>query len=68
MIIREFFRIRKDGVKLYRNYSNEGFCVIQNETGIEYSEAVDVEDASYTYVESDKLIETLDDVPELSIN
>ena len=57
MIIREFYRGRKDGVNLYRNYSDKGFYIIQNETGIEYSEAIDVEGAAYTYSESDKLIE-----------
>ena len=57
MIIREFYLTRKDGVNLYRTYSDEGFYIIQNETGIEYSEAVDVEGAPYTYSESDKLIE-----------
>lgn len=57
MIVREFYRSRKDGVNLYRNYSDEGFYILQNETGIEYSEAIDVEGAPYTYSESDKLIE-----------
>ena len=57
MIVREFYRSRKDGVNLYRTYSDEGFYIIQNETGIEYSEAIDVEGAPYTYSESDKLIE-----------
>lgn len=57
MVIKEFFRTRKDGVNLFRNYSDEGFYIIQNETGVEYSEAIDVEGAAYTYSESDKLIE-----------
>lgn len=57
MIIREFYKTRKDGVNLFRNYSDKGFYIIQNETGIEYSEAIDVEGAAYTYSESDKLIE-----------
>ena len=58
MIVREFYKTRKDGVNLFRNYSDEGFYIVQNETGIEYSEAIDVEGAAYTYSESDKLIET----------
>lgn len=57
MVVKEFYLTRKDGVNLYRNYSDEGFYIVQNETGIEYSEAVDVEGAPYTYNESDKLIE-----------
>ena len=31
--------------------------LVQNETGIEYAEAIDVEDAPYTYSETDKLVE-----------
>lgn len=57
MIIREFYETRDDGVKLYRTYSDEGFYILQNETGAEYSEAIDVENAPYTYTETDKPIE-----------
>ena len=48
---------RFDGVKLYRTYSDENFTIIQHPTEIEYEEAVDVEDAPYTYTESDRKIE-----------
>ena len=58
MVVKEFYMTRTDGVNLYRTYSDEGKMLIQNETGIEYSEAVDVENAPYTYTESDKLVET----------
>lgn len=51
MIVREEFRTRGDGVKLFRTYSDEGKGVLQNETGIVYSEAIDVENAPYTYTE-----------------
>lgn len=57
MIVREFYRTRKDGVNLYRTYSDEGFYILQNETNIEYDEAIDVEGAPYTYSETDKPIE-----------
>jgi hypothetical protein len=57
MIVREFYLTRKDGVNLYRTYSNKGLYVKQIETGTEYSEAIDVENAPYTYVETDKKIE-----------
>lgn len=57
MIIKEFFETRKDGVNLYRTYSDQGFMVRQIETGILYSEPIDVEDAPYTYEETDILIE-----------
>lgn len=57
MVKKEFYRTREDGVKLYRNYSDEGYYLIQNETGHKYEEAIDVEDAPYTYSESDEKIE-----------
>ena len=53
-IITELFKTRSDGVKLYRTYSDEGRLIIQNETGITYDEAIDVENAPYTYSESDE--------------
>lgn len=59
MVIKEFYTTRADGVKLFRTYSDAGKYLIQNETGIEYAEAIDVEDAPYTYSEGN-------DLPELS--
>ena len=52
MIVREEFRTRADGVKLFRTYSDEGKQILQNETGIVYDEAIDVEGAPYTYSET----------------
>ena len=52
MIQREFYTQRKDGVKLYRTYSDAGMMIRQNETGMEYAEAIDVEGAPYTYTET----------------
>ena len=51
-IVREFFSTRADGVNLYRTYSDTGMMLLQNETGVEYSDAVDIESAPYTYSES----------------
>lgn len=56
MIQREFYTQRKDGVKLYRTYSDAGTMIRQNETGVEYAEAIDVEGASYTYTETETKI------------
>lgn len=56
MIIKEFYRTRKDGVNLYRTYSDINVYILQNETGIEYEEAIDIENAPYTYSETDKEI------------
>lgn len=56
MIVREFYITRKDGVNLYRTYSDAGLTVIRND-GVEYDEAIDIEGAPYTYTESDNPIE-----------
>jgi len=55
-IQREFFGKRADGVKLYRTFSDNGKVIRQNETGVLLDEAVDVEDATYTYAESEETI------------
>ena len=61
MIVKEFFITREDGVNLYKTYSDAGFYIKQVETGIEYSEAIDVENAPYTYEETDKVIKQKED-------
>lgn len=53
MIIREYFATRKDGVKLYRTHSDQGMMIRQIETDTLYSEAIDIENAPYTYEETD---------------
>lgn len=58
MIQRELYTQRKDGVKLYRTYSDTGRMILQNETGVDYTEAIDVEGAPYTYTETETQIET----------
>lgn len=57
MVIKEYYLTRTDGVKLYRNYSDKNVYIKQDQTGIEYTEAIDVENAPYTYTETDKPIE-----------
>lgn len=57
MIVREYYKTRKDGVRLYRTYSDAGHIIRQEQTGAEYTEAVDVEDAPYTYTETGKQAE-----------
>ena len=57
MIVREFHETRFDGVNLYRTYSDTGYFIKQNPTGVVYAEAIDVESAPYTYEETDELIE-----------
>lgn len=56
MIKKEYLETRVDGVKLYRTYSDINHYIRQIETGNIYFDAIDVEDAPYTYEETDKLI------------
>ena len=58
MIQREFYTQRKDGVKLYRTYSDSKLMIRQVETGNVYAEAIDVEGATYTYTETETPIKT----------
>lgn len=54
MIIKEEYKIRADGVKLFRIYSDDDRDIIQDQTGIVYTEAIDVENALFTYTEGEK--------------
>lgn len=58
MICKELFATRSDGVKLYRTYSDQNFMILQIETGVTYSEAIDPEDVERTYEETNTIIET----------
>jgi hypothetical protein len=57
MVVTEFFKTRPDGVKLYKTYSDENFYIEQEQTGNRYTEAIDIENSGYTYVETDVPIE-----------
>ena len=57
MLIKEYMFTRKDGVKLYKTYSDENKYILQVETGYKYVEAIDVEFSTYTYVETEEDIE-----------
>ena len=52
MIVTKYYTTRSDGVNLFRTYSDRGMMIEQVETGNVYSEAIDVEESSYTYVET----------------
>lgn len=45
-----------------KNAVMRGFFILQNETGAEYDEAIDVEGAPYTYSETDKPIEPIEEI------
>lgn len=57
MIVTEFYMTRTDGVNLFRTYSDAGKMLLQNETGVLYAEAIDVENSGYTYSETDEDVE-----------
>ena len=61
MIIKEFYEQRLDGVKLYHTYSDSNYKILQNETNAVYDDAIDVEDAPYTYSETNELIESVEE-------
>lgn len=56
MIKKEYYETRFDGVRLYRTYSDTNRYIKHIETGAIYEEAVDVENANYTYEETDDII------------
>ena len=45
---------------LIRHYSDGGFMLLQNETGIEYADPVDLVPCRYTYTETNKPVEASD--------
>ena len=51
--------IRKEqySENLYRTYSDEGYRIRQIETGIVFDDALDTEDAEFTYEETDEKVE-----------
>ena len=57
MIITEFYKVREDGVDLYRTYSDQGVMIHCNEDGHDYQEAVNIQNRGYTFYETDIPIE-----------
>lgn len=49
---------------LVRHYSDSGYLLLQVETGIKYSDPVDVIPCPYTYEETDELVEAEDSLEE----
>lgn len=62
MIVKEFFKTRKDGVNLYRTYSDINLKIRKVGTEEIYDEAIDIEGAPYTYEETDMPIETQSEI------
>ena len=43
--------------KLIKHYSDNGYLLLQNETGIKYLEPIDIVPCPYTYTETDEFEE-----------
>lgn len=56
MIIKEFYKTRKDGVNLYKTYSDVNVLIQKEGTNELYAQAIDIENAPFTYIETGKPI------------
>jgi hypothetical protein len=65
MIVKEFYRTREDGVNLYKTYSDEGYLIQKVGTEEIYEEAVDIETALYSYIETEEKIENEEESEEV---
>lgn len=61
MIVKEYYKTRKDKVKLYKTYSDNNKIIHKIGTDEEYDIAIDVENAPYVYEETDKEIPVVED-------
>ena len=61
MIIKEYYRTRKDGVNLYRTYSDANLKIQKVGTDEVYDEAIDVQNAPYSYEETTEPIEVIEE-------
>ena len=61
MIVKEYYGIRRDKVKLYKTYSDNNKIIHKIGTDEEYNIAIDVENAPFEYEETDK------DIPKLEV-
>lgn len=64
MIVREYYKTRRDGVRLFRTYSDLSVYIRKIGTDEEYTEAIDIESAPFVYTETDKPIEIEQEVAE----
>lgn len=57
MIRKEYHSTRRDGVRLYKTYSDQNFYIKKVGTDEVYGEAIDVEHAPFVYEETGEKIE-----------
>lgn len=60
-IVKEFYETRDDGVNLYRTYSDENKFIRKIGTNEFYTEAVDIEDTPYKYIETNEKIISMEE-------
>lgn len=54
MVKKEYYRQRKDGVKLYKIYSDKGLMIQKEGTKEIYTEVIDVENSGFiSYIETE---------------
>lgn len=61
MIRIDFYEERADGVMLYKTYSDKNVLIQKVGTDEKYEEAIDIEGAGYTYLETEEIIKELAD-------
>lgn len=66
MIVREFYKTRVDGVNLFRTYSDKNLMIQKAGTNKKYRQAIDVEDATYIYEETNERVIDREDRKEIS--
>lgn len=53
-IVKEFYKTRNDGINLYKTYSDEDYLIKKIGTEEVYEEAIDIENASFEYEETEE--------------
>jgi hypothetical protein len=66
MIVKEFYLLREDGVKLYKTFSDENFYIKKIDSDELYVSAIDVEGSNYTYEETTTKIPNENEIAMLS--
>ena len=61
MIHNDYYLTRKDGVRLFKSYSDKNVYIRKVGTDEVYSEAIDIENSGFTYEETDIVIEEVHD-------
>lgn len=54
--------------RFIRHYSDENKYILQVETCVEYSDAIDLYPSAYTYEETDHEIEPIEDTEEMEVD